>query len=127
MRFALPNFPGEFEVPDDWLSEANIIGNYAATDIFPCKHDAVRVALSEIEPPPRYRDYPKDYGGFDRKRLVYFLQCAASGQAIEPVPLRKLYTAQNLPTPYAYCVADGFHRFYAAIVAGHKFLPATID
>lgn len=127
MRFALPTFPCEFEVPDDWLSEANIIGKDTAVEIFSCKQDATRVALSEIEPPPRYRDYLKDHHGFDRKRLVYFLQCAVTGQAIEAVRLRKLCTDQYLPTPYAYCVADGFHRFYAAIIAGHKFLPATID
>jgi hypothetical protein len=22
MRYAMPNFPGDFEIPDDWLTEA---------------------------------------------------------------------------------------------------------
>ncbi len=125
MHFALPNFPCEFEVPDDWLAEAGIIGFAATTQAYRCTVDAELVALSKIEPPPRHLTCPKDWHGFERTRLIYFLKCIVSGSAIEPVPLRKLYTEQYLPTPFTYCVADGFHRFHAAIIGGYKFLPAT--
>ena len=126
MRFPLPSFPSEFEIPDDWLAEAGVLRFTPTTQAYRSTGDATLVALSEIEPPPRLLTYPKDWRGFDRSRLVKVLKEIVSDNEIWPVPLHKLLTQQYLPTPYCYCVANGYHRFYATIIAGYKFLPAAI-
>jgi hypothetical protein len=46
---------------------------------------------------------------------------------IEAVPLIQLPPGDRLViVQYRYRVRDGFHRFYASILAGFEFLPATI-
>lgn len=127
MRFALPNFPCEFEVPNDWLAEAGIIGFSTTTQGYRSTAEATLVPLGEIEPPYRLTTVPKDWRGFERSRLVKVLKEIVSGAEIWPVPLRTLHITQYLPTPYRYSVADGYHRFHSAIIAGYSFLPATID
>lgn len=47
MRFPMPHFPCEFEIPDAWLTEAP--GRAA----FRSGASAVDVLLTAVEPPPR--------------------------------------------------------------------------
>jgi len=127
MRFVLPNFPCEFDIPDDWLVEAGIIGFTAMAQAYRSTTEATLVPLGEIEPPYRLVTVPKDWRGFERSRMVKVLKEIVAGDEIWPVPLRMLHTAQYLPTPYRYSVANGYHRFHSAIIAGYTCLPATID
>ena len=128
MRYPMPNHPCDFEIPDDWLREADILNFLPTSPAYHSEPDVVLVPLLDIEPPYRRHTVGKDWRGFDRGRLVSVLKGVATGAKIEPVPLRKLpepidwYDFQ----PYAYRVRDGFHRFYASIAAGFRCIPANI-
>jgi hypothetical protein len=125
MRYPMPNYPCEFEIPDDWLTEAGIEGFTRTAPAYRSTPAAVAVPLREIEPP--YRVPEKDWRGFDRGRLVSVLVGIATGAEIEPVPLLKLPPSDFPAAPYRYRVRNGFHRFYASIAAGFECLPAEIS
>jgi hypothetical protein len=128
MRFAMPKYPCEFEIPDEWWAEAGMVGfrpptrrGYRSTAV------AALIPLLAIEPPARFPEAPKDWHGFDHARLVSVLNAIATGAEIEPVPLAKLPPGDfYLPAQYQYWVRDGFHRFYATIAAGFPCLPAAL-
>jgi hypothetical protein len=124
MRYPMPNYPCEFEIPDAWLNEAGMNGFTRTAPAYHSTAAAVRVALREIEPP--YRVPELDWCGFDRDRLISVLNSIATGAEIEPVPLLKLPPGDFSAAPYRYRVRNGFHRFYASIAAGFECLPAEI-
>jgi hypothetical protein len=126
MRFPMPNYPCEVEIPDAWLADAGMGGFTRSAAAFRSVRSAVLVPLQEIVPPPRFPTAPKDWHGFDRERLVSLLKGIAAGAEIEPVPLLELPGHDIWPPPYRYRVRDGFHRFYASIAAGFECLPGTI-
>ncbi len=47
--------------------------------------------------------------------------------AIEPVPLLALPIYEFGPNTFRFRVGDGFHRFYASIIAGFECPAAVID
>jgi hypothetical protein len=59
MRFSMPHFPGEFEIPDDWIAEAGFNG-FKPND--PAYRSTTRgvllVPLTQIEPVARFVAYP---------------------------------------------------------------------
>jgi hypothetical protein len=130
MRFPMPNYPCEFEIPDDWLAEAGMDRFTRAAPAYRSTSGATLVALREIEPPYVKLATPKDWHGFERTRLIAVLKAFVSGDEIAPVALMDLPSAAFvvpafvLPGPYAYQVKNGFHRFYASIAAGFECLPA---
>jgi hypothetical protein len=127
MHFPMPNFPCEFELPDEWLMEAGMVGSRPTGSAYASDHSAILVPLREIEPPFRNLEVPKDWHGFDRVRMVRVLRGIVSGAEIPPVPLREL-PEEVFPDlrPYRYRVRDGIHRFYASIAAEFQKLPAVI-
>jgi hypothetical protein len=125
MRYPMPNYPCEFEIPDGWLHEAGMDGFTRSAPAYHSTTTAVPVSLREIEPP--YRTPEKDWRGFDRARLISVLTGIATGAEIEPVPLLKLPPGDFPAPPYRYRVRNGFHRFYASIAAGFECLPAEIS
>jgi hypothetical protein len=125
MRFPMPNFPCDFEIPDDWLAEAGMVGFTAAATAYRSAPAAVLVPLTMIEPPYRRVSYPKDWRGFDRVRLIRVLKWIVADAEIEPVPLFELPATDFPHTPYRYRVTDGFHRFHASIAAGFENLPGA--
>jgi hypothetical protein len=127
MRYAMPNQPCEFELPDDWLAESGLVGDTLTATAYCSTATAMLVPLREIEPPFRSQAHPKDWRGFDRARLVNVMKGIAERAEIEPVPLIELPPGDRLAlAPYRYRVRDGFHRFYASVAAGFGFLPATV-
>jgi hypothetical protein len=126
MRYAMPNFPSEFEIPDDWLTEAGLIGFVPTTTAYHSSSDAVLVPLIVIEPPHRILAVTKDWRGFDRSRFISVLKGIVAAAEIEPVPLLELPVFEFAPNTYRFRVRNGFHRFYASIVAGFECLSATI-
>src|SRR5436190_1563914 len=74
MRFQMPHFPTEFEIPDEWLDEAGFQGFSPASRFFRSSPEAILVPLTAIEPVARFVAHPKDWRGFDRKRLVSVLK-----------------------------------------------------
>lgn len=126
MRYAMPNFPCEFEIPDDWLIDAGGAGFIPTTAAYRSSSDAVSVPLIDIEPPYRVLTVAKDWRGFDRTRFISLLKGIVTGAEIEPVPLLELPVFEFAPNTYRFRVRNGFHRFYASIVAGFECLAAVI-
>jgi hypothetical protein len=133
MRFPMPNYPCEFEIPDAWLAEAGMEGFSRTGPAYRSTPEAALVPLREIEPPYRKPAMAKDWRGFERARLVFILKGFIAGAEIEPVPLLGLPAGTFVvptfvrPGPYAYQIRNGFHRFYASIAAGFESLPAVIS
>jgi hypothetical protein len=133
MRFSLPHFPFEVEIPDTWFTEADLDSFTASAPSFRSTPDATPVPLREIEPPLRARTSPNDWHGFDRKRMISILQGIATDAEIKALPLIALPELDHrlVGTPYryrtyGYRIQDGFHRFYASVAVGFECLPATI-
>jgi len=126
MRYAMPNFPSDFEIPDDWLADAGAAGFVPTTPAYRSSSDAILVPLVDIEPPHRVLTIAKDWRGFDRPRLISVLKGIVTGADIEPVPLLELPVFEFAPNTYRFRVRNGFHRFYASIVAGFECLAAVI-
>jgi hypothetical protein len=133
MRYPMPNFPCEFEIPDDWLAEAGMrefkpydsAYRWTACSLVP--DVAVQlIPLAEVEPPRRLLTVPMDRRGFDRGRLVSILRGFVDGDAIEAVPLFEPPQIEFAPVPYRYRVRNGYHRFYASIAAGFGSLPGAV-
>jgi hypothetical protein len=133
MRYPMPNFPCEFEIPDDWPAEAGMTVfkplslAYRSTPCLLAPHAAVElVPLAAVEPPIRSVTVPKDGRGFDHDRLVRILRGFVDGAEIEAIPL---FEPQRLseftPHPYKYRTRNGYHRFYASIAAGFMCLPGA--
>jgi hypothetical protein len=127
MRYPMPNYPCEFEIPDAWLTEAGLDRFTRTAPAYCSTASAVPVPLRKIEPPYRTPSTQKDWRGFDHERLVRVLNWMVTGAEIEPVPLLKLPSSElRSHAPYGYRVLDGFHRFYASIAAGFECLPGVI-
>ena len=126
MRYPMPNYPCEFELPDSWLAEAGMVNFTCEATAFRSTENCVVVPLVDVEPPYRRVTHPKDWRGFDRARMVSILKGIVAGVKIEPVPLLELPIFEFSPRPYRYRVLNGVHRFYASIVAGFDSLPGVI-
>jgi hypothetical protein len=96
MRYSMPNFPCEFEIPDSWLTEAGMTGFTRTGRAYRSTLDAPLVPLTEIEPPYRLITHPKDWRGFDRNRLISILNGIVTGAEIEPVPLLELPVSETV-------------------------------
>jgi hypothetical protein len=126
MRFPFPLLPAEFEIPDDWLREAGMVGFIPSGSAYRSTAEATAAPLREIEPPFRFPECPKDWRGFDRARMIAVLTGIATGAEIAPVPLCELALEDFPPAPFRYRLRDGLHRFYASVAAGFECLPAVI-
>lgn len=123
MQFPFPHFPGEFEVPDEWWSEAGMYG-YARRGSTYRSPVTAAIALGSIEPP--FRTKALDANGFVRIRMVSILKGFADDAEILPIDLLVIPPLGDLSgDPFKYRVVDGFHRFYASIAAGFDFVPTT--
>ena len=126
MRFPMPHLPCEFEIPDDWLAEAGIVGFVPHHPCFRSSEGAMLVPLTQVEPPPRFATHPKDWRGFDRARFVSVLTGFVADEVITPVPVVQMPALELGHSPYAYRVLDGVHRFYASVAAGFTHLPVDL-
>ena|SRR5271165_4363596 len=126
MRFSMPYLPCEFEIPDDWLSEAGFTGFRPNGSAYRSSVPALCVPLTQIEPIVRNVTQPKDFAGFERGRLVHLLKRIVAGDEIDPVDGMKLPVSEICGVPYRYRVCDGFHRFHASVAAGFDALPMKV-
>lgn len=123
MRFPMPHFPCEFEIPDDWLSEASALSFAASRPAYRARASAEVIALTQVEPPPRLVGYPLSWRGFDRARFISVLAGMVSDTEIEPVPVVEMPYVDLGSSPYEFRVRDGVHRFYASVAMGYSHLP----
>ena len=77
------------------------------------------VPLNEVRRPNRA--VVKDFGGFDRARLISVLSGITTMQALPPVDMEFADSG-----PFHYSLRDGFHRFYASVAAGFTHIPTRI-
>jgi hypothetical protein len=127
MRFTFPLLPAEFEIPDEWWSEAGMHGFVLSGPAYRSTTAATHtIPLRELEPPFRFPEAPKDFRGFDRERMTHVLARIAAGAEIDPVPVLILPPLADISrAPFRYRVLDGVHRFYASVAAGFECLPSA--
>jgi hypothetical protein len=126
MRFSMPHLPGEFEIPDDWIVEAGFSGFTPIASAYRSTTEGLLAPLTMVEPVVRFVSTPKDFGGFDRARLINILKGFVADDDIEPVDAMELPAYEFCAAPYRYRVCNGYHRFYASIAAGFSFLPVDL-
>jgi hypothetical protein len=117
MRFF---YPTEFEIPADWLAEADVTGftpQHVAYARSPADFPVAIVSMVRIRPPKGVQGKQ-----FERDRMISVLRAIKAGVELPPVPVHK----SPDDAEYEYAVRDGMHRFYAAAAAGYKYLPVTI-
>jgi hypothetical protein len=132
MRFQMPLFPCEFELPDDWIAEAGWLDGVGrrifqpSGSAFHSTSDAVLADLALVEPLGRGRGYEKDFQGFDRVRVVRILKGFFEGDVIEApeaITLPEMDVCRGL---YRYRICNGVHRYFAAIAAGYPMNPLRL-
>jgi hypothetical protein len=111
----MPNFPADFEIPDDWLTESGIVGFAPVARAYRSSSNAMLVPPAHVEPPFRFVSVTKDWRGFDRARFISLLKGIVAAAEIKPVPLLELPVYEFGPSTYRYRVRNGFHRFYASV------------
>jgi len=127
MRTPMPNFPCEFEIPDEWWDEAGMPGFKPEGTAYWVTGNAKLVPLEDIEPLYCKHAKTRDWCGFDHERMVRILKSIANGEEMKPVPLMALpYADVSSRMTYGYRALDGFHRYYASIAAGFQYLPASV-
>ncbi|MCJ2131279.1 hypothetical protein [Methylobacterium sp. E-045] len=126
MRFAMPNHPFDFEIPDAWVEGIDLTRARAAGGAYRARGEATIVALHVIEPPRRNPWVPLDWRGFSRGRFITVLTRMLADQEIDPVPAFALPRPEHPPFPYDYRLADGYHRFFASVAAGFTHLPCDV-
>jgi hypothetical protein len=128
MRFSYPQLPAEFEIPDEWWAEAGMM-EFQPTSLAYSSNDEVTHTpkLREIEPPIRLPEYPKDFRGFCRERMVRILRGFVNGDEILPVTAIILPDIADISgNPFKYRIVDGVHRYHAAVAAGFGALPLSV-
>jgi len=132
MRFQMPLFPCEFELPDDWIAEAGWLDDGGRRVFQPDQpaflstSDARLIDLSLVEPLGRGRGQEKDFRGLDRERMVRILRGFLEGDVIEApeaVMLPELEVCRGL---YRCRICNGVHRYFASIAAGYAMIPLRL-
>ena len=132
MRFQMPLFPCEFELPDDWVAEAGWLDDVGRRifqpnqSAFNSTSDAVLIDLSLVEPLGRGRGYEKDFRGFDRERMVKILRGFVEGDVIEAPEAITLPDREVCQGLYRYRICNGVHRYFASIAAGYARIPLRL-
>ncbi|WP_027515683.1 hypothetical protein [Bradyrhizobium sp. WSM1417] len=127
MRFPMPNYPCDFEIPDAWIAEAGFAGFKAKQPAYRSSSDASMIPLEQIEPLGRFKSHPLDFRGFSRERLVRVLKGFVADDTIEAVPAIRLPVRDFCSGTFRYRVCNGVHRYYASIAAGFSMLPANLE
>jgi hypothetical protein len=127
MRAPMPNYPCEFEIPDEWWVAAGMADFTPGQPAYRSTPGSRLVPLREIEPPHLDLSKPRDWCGFDRVRMLRILSGLKEDAEMRPVVLLES-VVDDVPSckSYTYRALDGYHRFYASIAAGFQFLPASV-
>lgn len=133
MRFAMPIYPCEFELPDNWLAQAGWLDDAGrrifqpADEAYRSTRDARPIELKLIEPLGRYHGYEKDFRGFDRERMVNILRGFVAGDIIEAPEAIELPNRDFCRGLFRYRICDGVHRYFASIAAGYSIIPLRLS
>jgi hypothetical protein len=108
-------------IPDDWLSEAGLVGFVPSQRSFRCDEPHVLVPLVAIEPIMRNEGVTLDANGFRRDRMMSILHGIRRSESIPPIEV-EIACAQRR----TYRLRDGFHRYYASFWLNFEAVPADI-
>jgi hypothetical protein len=121
MKFETP-FKHDFEIPDEWWEFCEMNSFSPSGGYYPYKEGSSEVeivCLSEIEPPQR----SSGTAPFKKYKLVPVLLAFQSPECeLPPVQV----ALKEKETQYKYFVKNGFHRFFASVAVGYKYLPVKI-
>jgi hypothetical protein len=95
MRFPMPHFPCEFEIPDDWIVEAGARDFVPRTAAYLPSAPANDAPLTQVEPPPRLSHVRLSWRGLDRERFMRVLRWMVESIPAEPVP--EAATCEEIP------------------------------
>lgn len=119
---AVDRMPQSMIIPPAWLAEAGMQNFRPTRPGFRCDDPDHRlVALTEIEPPSRFSDYPLSANGFDHDRMVRLLTGIRDDVAL-PHILIEGADAGGRP----YRVHHGVHRYHASRTLGFSHVPAKV-
>jgi hypothetical protein len=132
MWFAMPMYPCEFELLDDWLAEAGWLDGagrrifHPADPAYCSTTDATLIDLALVETMGRNIGVEKDFRGFDRVRMVKILRGLVSGDVIEAPEAIELPDRDFCRGPFRYRICNGVHRYFASIAAGYGQIPLRL-
>lgn len=126
MQFQMAHHPCQFEIPDEWVLEAGVMSFRPKACAYRSHSAAIFVPLTEVEPPVRVMSRPRDWRGFERLRLLAHLKRFIADEETDPVPVVRLPSLEFGNSVYRYRIRDGYHRFYASIIAGFSDLPIIL-
>jgi hypothetical protein len=126
MRFAFPRFPAEFEIPNEWWSEAGMQGFRPRGSAYTSANGDL-IQLNDIEPPFRLKQTSLTANGFNRERVLSILKGFRTDAQLPPIDLLRIPPTHDISgDPFKLRVVDGFHRFYMSIAVGFEFVPASL-
>ncbi len=123
----------EFEIDDDWLIEADVIGFRASLESYEpsCPINETRevfsVRFEEVEP---LRERARKIGVFcdsvetgetAKKRVMRILVWLRDGTPIDPVKV-----VRTDEEPFKFKLVEGSHRFHCALALGFTAIPAVL-
>ena len=122
MQFRLAHQPIDFEIPDEWLTEANVLGFVPRTVAYASSSDpewpTTIVPLFQVAAPVRNPGVE----GLHKERAVSILRAVSLEQILTPLK------ADQPPhtSVFKYRVRNGYHRFYISAALGFSHLPLSV-
>jgi hypothetical protein len=122
VKFRVPINDVEFEIPDEWLKDAGLesfrpTSDHYVTNMLAC---TATVAIEEVEPPLRKEG---EFWFRNRESVVNVLSKIVAGEGLAPIEV----WSKEKKKSKRYIVRDGFHRYYASIVAGFPKIPISVN
>lgn len=112
----------KYEIPKEWLDFCEfkkVSPEYRFYFYGHNRPEVTAMKIAEIEPPVR------DAGivPFKKFKMVPVLMALMDPNGeLPPITVMRISSNQR----YQYKVTDGFHRFYAAALAGYELIPALV-
>jgi len=112
----------QFSIPDDWWAFADMLVFTAESHYYPYapldNENVEVVEISQVEPPARSLGIVP----FKKYKLLPVLFAFQSPEcALPPVAVSRLNS-----TAHQFRVRNGFHRYFASVAVGYKFLPVVV-
>lgn len=113
----------QYKIPDEWLEFCEfkpVQPEYRFYAYSQGNTDIEAVPIAEIEPPTRSPGTPP----FKKFKIVPVLMALMDPDGrLPPIAVSRM----PLGSKYQYKLTDGFHRYYAAALAGYTLIPAVVS
>lgn len=112
-----------YKIPDEWLEFCEfkqVEPEYRFYAYSQRINDIETVPISEIEPPTR----SQGSSPFKKFKMVPVLMALMDPDGrLPPIAVSRMPPGSK----YQYKLTDGFHRYYAAALAGYTLIPAVVS